>query len=101
FARLFAAAASRQQAAWAAAVQTGAVVVLKGAETIITDGKADMVINRNAPPWLATAGTGDVLAGMIAGLMAQGMPPYQAACAAVWVHGEAATICGVGLLAED
>jgi ADP-dependent NAD(P)H-hydrate dehydratase / NAD(P)H-hydrate epimerase len=76
-------------------------VLLKGADTIIASPDGKTVLNDNAPPWLATAGAGDVLAGMILGLLAQGMPGPLAAAAAAWIHGKIASDFGPGLIAED
>lgn len=88
-------------AAQAAAVSTGAIVVLKGAATVIAAPDGRVAVNRHAAPWLATAGSGDTLTGIVAALLASGMAAFDAARAAVWLHGDAGLRGGPGMIADD
>lgn len=94
--------ASESTLALAAAKRAGCTIVLKGAQTQIAAPDGRLVVNDKTTHWLATAGSGDVLAGIIGGLLAQGMPAFEAACCGVWVHSQAALdFGGAGLIAED
>ncbi len=92
---------SKISRAQSAARLSGATVVLKGPDTVVASPDGNTCVANNAPPWLATAGSGDVLTGIIAGLLAQGMPPFEAAAAAVWIHGDAARRLGAPMISSD
>ncbi|PHQ70675.1 MAG: bifunctional ADP-dependent NAD(P)H-hydrate dehydratase/NAD(P)H-hydrate epimerase [Sneathiella sp.] len=101
FNRIFDVEGSKLERAKAAAQLSGAIVLLKGADTVVATPQGRAIINHNAPPFLAAAGSGDVLGGIICGLISAGMPPFKAAAAATWIHGEAGNRLGQGLIAED
>lgn len=101
FSRIFDTKGDKISRARRAAKRANACVLLKGPDTVIATPSNEVVINRSGTPYLATAGSGDVLSGLIGGLMAQGMVPFQAACAAAWSHGAVAETFGPGLIAED
>lgn len=101
FGDLLTRAPNKIEASRLAAVRAGCVVLLKGADTVIAQPDGNVVVNTHATRWLATAGSGDVLAGILAGLMTQGVDTFAAAAMAAWIHGEAGRRVGAGLIAED
>jgi hydroxyethylthiazole kinase-like uncharacterized protein yjeF len=92
---------SKPERAIAAAERSGAVVIYKGPDTLVAAPDGRLGFAPPAPAWLASAGTGDVLAGITAAIRARGLPPFEAACAAVWLHGRAAEIAGPRMIADD
>jgi NAD(P)H-hydrate repair Nnr-like enzyme with NAD(P)H-hydrate dehydratase domain len=92
---------SKPERALEAARRSGAVVVYKGDDTLVASPDGRLGFRPAAPSWLASAGTGDVLAGMVAALRARGMEAFEAASAAVWLHGRAAELAGPHLIADD
>ena len=101
FGDLLATSDNKVQATRAAAVKAGCIILLKGADTVIAQPDGNALVNTHATRWLATAGSGDVLAGIIAGFMAQGVDTFVAAAIGCWLHGEAGRRVGAGLIAED
>jgi hydroxyethylthiazole kinase-like uncharacterized protein yjeF len=102
FARMFGElAGNKVEQAREAAARTGCTIIYKGPDTVVAEPGGRAAIARPAPSWLASAGTGDVLAGMITGLCATGHEPFEAACAAVWLHGRSAELAGPVLIADD
>jgi ADP-dependent NAD(P)H-hydrate dehydratase / NAD(P)H-hydrate epimerase len=102
FARLFPTlAGNKEDQARSAAKASGATVIFKGAQTVIASPNGEIAMISDASPWLASAGTGDVLAGIVAGLLSTGLAPMEAASAAVWLHGECAQLAGPALIADD